>query len=135
MSLEKRASYVIPTEVVKGRTVRRAYQFLQVRVQKVGRGITNEILSLHINGRNYRSGVRTLDELLDYLGQQGFRVVANEMETEGIYTYFYTLQREVLTDQPITYDIVTELETMREGATIGQGVRTFIEFAGMLDNW
>lgn len=135
MSLGEQASYAIPTDTVNGRTVRKAYQFLQVRVQKIGRGITNEILMLHINGRHYKSGVKTLDELLSYLGQQGFRVVADEMETEGVYTYFYTLQREVLTDQPIEKDIYDELEEMREGATFGQGVRNFVEFAGMMDNW
>lgn len=135
MSVSERASYAIPTETINGRVVRKAYQFLQLRVQKVGRGISNEILSLHINGRNYKSGVRTLDELLSYLGQQGFRVVADEMETEGVYTYFYTLQREVLTDQPIEKDIFEELEGMRQGATFGQGVRNFVEFVGMMDNW
>ncbi len=127
--------YVIPTEVRNGKALRKAYQFLQVRVQKVGRGITNEILMLHINGKQYKSGVKTLDELLAYLGSQGFRVVTCEMETEGVYTYFYTLQREVLTDQVIESDILTELAGARVGATFGQGVRGFIEFIGMADNW
>lgn len=135
MNAQSSGSYAIPTENVNGRTVRKAYQFLQIRVQKVGRGITNEILSLHVNGRNFKSGVQTLDELLSYLGHQGFRVVADEMETEGVYPYFITLQREVLTDQPIERDIFEELADMREGATFGQGVRNFIEFVGMMDNW
>jgi hypothetical protein len=125
----------IPTVSLNGRTLRRAYQILQIRVQKVGRGITNEILMLHINGKQYSAGVKTLDELLNYLGSQGFEVVTTEMETEGIYTYFYTLQREVLTDQPIEHDIFDELASARPGATFGQGVRGFFEFIGMADNW
>ena len=64
MSASKRAGHATPTETINGRVVRKAYQFLQLRVQKVGRGISNEILSLHINGRNYKSGVRNLVEFV-----------------------------------------------------------------------
>lgn len=129
------AHVAIPTLSVNGLTMRRAYQILQIRVQKVGRGITNEILMLHINGKQYSSGVKTLDELLSFLGSQGFEVVTAELETEGVYTYFYTLQREVLTDQPIERDIFEDLASARNGATFGQGVRGLFEFIGMADNW
>lgn len=129
------ARYSIPTLDEGGVQLRKAYQVLQIRVQKVGRGMSNEILMLHVNGKRLKPGVRTLDEFLNYLGTQGFKVVTAELETEGVYTYFYTLQREILTDQPIDVDIFDQLATAREGASFGQSARTLIEFIGMADNW
>lgn len=88
------AGYSFPVEQVSGKSWRKAYQFLQLRVQKVGRGITNEILMLHVNGKQFTAGVKKLDDFLNFLGSQGFRVVTAEMETEGVYTYFYTFNEK-----------------------------------------
>jgi len=63
---------------------RKAYQFIQVRVQLKGRGVTNEIDTLHINGKSLKPGLKTLHAFLNYLGTQGFQVVAVQMETEGV---------------------------------------------------
>ncbi|BAZ85020.1 hypothetical protein [Dolichospermum compactum] len=30
---------------------RKAYQFIQIRVQLLGRGMTNEIMNLYVNGK------------------------------------------------------------------------------------
>ncbi len=58
---------------------------------------------LHFSGFSHRlvallrPRVKTIHEFLNYLGAQGFYLVTAELETEGIYTHFYTLQRQVLT--------------------------------------
>jgi hypothetical protein len=116
------------------RQTRSAYQFLQLRVQLLGRGMTNEIMNLYVNGKRLKPKVTTLHEFLNFLGAQGFRIVTAEMETEGVYTHFITLQREVFTYDPPSEDIYDTLEKSREGADFGDSVRNLLEF-GMFDNF
>jgi hypothetical protein len=113
---------------------RKAYQFLQIRVQLIGRGMTNEIMNIYVNGKRIKPKVSTCYEFLNYLGSQGFRVVVAELETEGIYTHFYTLEREVFTHQIPSEDIYTTLEKTKEGADFGDSIRNFLEF-GLFDNF
>lgn len=108
-------------------TTRKAYQVIQIRVQLLGRGITNEIMNLYVNGKRLKPKVKTMHEFLNYLGAQGFRMVTAELETEGVYTHFYTLQREVLTQQPPEGDIFDELAKAKEGADFGDAVRNLLE--------
>ena len=107
--------------------MRKAYQFIQIRVQLLGRGMTNEIMNLYVNGKRLKPKVKTMHEFLNYLGAQGFRVVAAELETEGIYTHFYTLQREVLTKQHPDVDIFDELAKAKEGADFGDTIQNLLE--------
>lgn len=107
---------------------RKAYQFIQVRVQLKGRGVTNEIDTLHVNGKNLKPGLKTLHAFLNYLGTQGFQVVAVQMETEGVFTYFYTLQREVYTQEPLTEDIFETIANASSGASIGHAVKGAFDF-------
>lgn len=108
-------------------STRKAYQFIQIRVQLLGRGMTNEIMNLYVNGKRLKPNVRTMHEFLNYLGTQGFRMVTAELETEGIYTHFYTLQREIITQQSPNSDIFDELDKAKEGADFGDSVRNFFE--------
>jgi len=115
--------------------IRTAYQFIQIRVQLLGRGMTNEIMNLYVNGKKLKpSKIQTLHEFLNYLGSQGFQVVTAEMETEGIYTHFYTLQREVFTTDTPTEDIYQILDKTKEGADFGDSVRNLFEFS-LFDNF
>ena len=116
------------------RQTRTAYQFLQIRVQLLGRGMTNEIMNLYVNGKRLKPKVETLHEFLNFLGAQGFRVVTAEMETEGVYTHFYTLQREIFTYDAPSEDIYDLLDNSREGADFGDSVRNALEF-GLFDNF
>ncbi len=106
---------------------RKAYQFIQIRVQLLGRGMTNEIMNLYVNGKRLKPKVKTMHEFLNYLGAQGFRIVTAELETEVIYTHFYTLQREVLTQQPPDVDIFDELAKAKEGADFGDTIENLLE--------
>lgn len=115
-------------------TARSAYQFLQIRVQLLGRGMTNEIMSLYVNGKRLKPKVKTMHEFMNYLGAQGFRVVTAELETEGTYTHFYTLQREVFTQEPPDTDIYDVLNKAKEGADFGDSVRNLLEFS-LFDNF
>lgn len=108
-------------------TIRKAYQFIQIRAQLLGRGMTKEIYTLYVNGKRLKPKVKTLPEFLNYLGSQGFRVVTAELETEGVYTHFYTLQREVLTEQPPDGDIFDELAKAKEGADFGDAIQNLFE--------
>ena len=108
-------------------TTRKAYQFLQVRVQLLGRGMTNEIMNLYVNGKRLKPKVKTMNEFLNYLGAQGFRMVTAELETEGAYTHFYTFQREILTQQPPDGDIFDELTKAKEGADFGDAIANLLE--------
>lgn len=117
-----------------GPTARSAYQFLQIRVQLLGRGMTNEIMSLYVNGKRLKPKVKTMHEFMNYLGAQGFRVVTAELETEGTYTHFYTLQREVFTQEPPDTDIYDVLNKAKEGADFGDSVRNLLEFS-LFDNF
>ena len=122
-------------EVLRSATpTRKAYQFLQIRVQLKGRGMTNEIMNLYINGKKLKPRVNTMHEFLQYLGAQGFGVVTAELETEGVYTHFYTLQREVFTHEAPVEDIFKALDAAREGADFGDSVRNMLEF-GLFDNF
>ena len=114
-------------------TTRKAYQVIQIRVQLLGRGMTNEIMNLYVNGKRLKPKMKRLHEFLNYLGAQGFRIVTAEMETEGVYTHFYTLQREVLTQQPPDGDIFDELAKAKEGADFGDSIKNFLE--GGLDRF
>ena len=102
---------------------RKAYQFIQVRVQLKGRGVTNEIDTLHVNGKNFKPGLKTLNALLNYLGTQGFQVVTSEMATETFFIYFYTLQREVYTQEPLNEDIFETIANTQAGASFGHAVK------------
>ena len=113
---------------------RTAYQFLQLRVQLLGRGMTNEIMNLYVNGKRLKPGVKTLSDFLNYLGAQGFKIVTAELETEGVYTHFYTLQREVYTQESPTEDIFDTLAKTKEGADFGDAVRNAFEFT-LFDNF
>ena len=106
---------------------RKTYQFIQIRVQLLGRGMTNEIMNLYVNGKRLTPRMKTLHGFLNYLGAQGFRIVTAELETEGIYTHFYTLQREVLTQQPPDGNIFDELEKAKEGADFGDSIVHLLE--------
>lgn len=69
-------------------TTRKAYQVIQIRVQLLGRGMTNEIMSLYVNGKRLKPKVKSMHEFLNYLGAQGFRIITAELETEGVYHIF-----------------------------------------------
>jgi hypothetical protein len=114
-------------------TMRKAYQVIQIRVQLLGRGMTNEIQNLYVNGKRLKPKVKTMHEFLNYLGAQGFRMITAELETEGVYTHFYTLQREVLTQQPPDGDIFDELAKAKEGADFGDAIKNLFE--GGLDRF
>lgn len=115
-------------------TARSAYQFVQIRVQLLGRGMTNEIMNLYVNGKKLKPKVKTMHEFMNYLGAQGFRIVTAELETEGIYTHFYTMQREVFTQEPPTEDIFDTLSKAKEGSDFGDSVRNLLEFS-LFDNF
>ena len=114
---------------------RTAYQYLQIRVQLLGRGMTNEIMNLYVNGKKLKPKVQTMHEFLNFLGEQGFKVITAELETEGTYTHFYTMQREVFTEQPPTQDIFQTLNESKEGADFGDSVRNLFEFSLFGDNF
>lgn len=122
------------SEMHDHRNTRKAYQFLQIRVQLLGRGITNELMTLYVNGKKLTPKVKTLHEFLNFLGMQGFQVATASMETEGVYTHFYTLQREVFTYDTPDEDVYTTLEGIGEGASFGDSVRNAFEF-GLFDNF
>jgi hypothetical protein len=107
---------------------RKAYQFIQIRVQLVGRGMTQEIMNLYVNGKRLRPSQKTLPDFLNYLGFSGFKVVTAVLETEGVYTHFITLQREVFTHELPPEDIFDTLGKTKEGADFGDSVRNIFEF-------
>jgi hypothetical protein len=113
---------------------RKAYQFIQIRVQLLGRGMTNEIMNLYVNGKRLKPRFGTLHELLNYLGSQGFQVVTTSVETEGVYTHFYTLQRELYTSSVPSTDIFSVLNRTQEGADFGDSIKNLLEFS-LLDNF
>ena len=118
----------IPTHAPTDRVqTRKAYQFLQLRVQLLGRGITGEIQTLYVNGKRLKSKPKALPEFLNYLGAQGFCTVTSKIETEGVYTYFYTMQREIITSQQPDGDIFAELNSAKEGATFGESMLNLFE--------
>ncbi len=126
-------------ELHKNLPVRKAYQFLQIRVQLLGRGITNEIMNLYVNGKKLKYKVKTMHEFLNFLGVQGFRIVTAELETEGVdnnfsKVHFYTMQREIFTQDDLTEDIFATLDRTKQGADFGESVRNFLEFTTTLDN-
>ncbi|WP_071518637.1 hypothetical protein [Geitlerinema sp. PCC 9228] len=114
---------------------RKAYQFLQIRVQLLGRGITNEIMNLYVNGKRIKpKNSQTLHDFLNQLGAQGFRIVTAELETEGTYTHFYTMQREVFTKEVPEEDIYEILDKTKEGADFGDSMRHLLELS-LFDNF
>jgi hypothetical protein len=72
----------------------RKFQYMNVRYQLVGRGITGEISNLHVNGQQITQ-FQTIDQFYNAMGEQGWEVRPLGGETEGVYTYFVVLQREV----------------------------------------
>ncbi|MBE9189004.1 hypothetical protein IQ230_01200 [Gloeocapsopsis crepidinum LEGE 06123] len=72
----------------------RKFQFMNVRYQLVGRGITGEISTLYVNGQQVKN-FPTIDAFYNAMGQQGWEVRPLGMEQEGVYTYFVVMQREV----------------------------------------
>lgn len=73
---------------------KRQFQFMNVRYQLLGRGITGEISTLYVNGQQVNN-FKTIDEFYNEMGQQGWEIRPLGMEQEGVYTYFVVLQREV----------------------------------------
>lgn len=73
---------------------KRRLQFMNVRYQLVGRGITGEISTLYVNGQQVKE-FKTIDEFYNAMGQQGWEIRPLGMEQEGVYTYFVVMQREV----------------------------------------
>ena len=79
-------------------TKRKKFQFMNVRYQLVGRGITGEISNLHVNGQRITK-FKTIDEFYNNVGEQGWEIRPLGMEQEGIYSYFVVMQREVFKDE------------------------------------
>lgn len=129
-SEDSNAQFTSPlvTDIQKLSQLRKTYQFIQIRVQLLGRGMTNEIMSLYVNGKRVKPRTATFHDFLNYLGSQGFQVVTASLETEGVYTHFYTLQREVLTNKLPNSDILSDLDHLREGADFGDSVKNFFEW-------
>jgi uncharacterized Zn finger protein (UPF0148 family) len=50
---------VLPTAFT---TMRKAYQVIQIRVQLLGRGMTNEIMNLYVNGKRLKPKAKTMCE-------------------------------------------------------------------------
>lgn len=76
-------------------TSKRQFQFMNVRYQLVGRGITGEISNLYVNGQEVKD-FATIDKFYNAMGQQGWEIRPLGMEQEGVYTYFVVMQREIL---------------------------------------
>lgn len=73
----------------------RKFQFMNVRYQLVGRGITGEISTLYVNGQQVKD-FSTIDKFYNAMGEQGWEIRPLGMEQEGVYTYFVVMQREVI---------------------------------------
>jgi hypothetical protein len=73
----------------------RKFQFMNVRYQLVGRGITGEISTLYVNGQQVKD-FSTIDQFYNAMGEQGWEIRPLGMEQEGVYTYFVVMQREVI---------------------------------------
>ncbi len=71
----------------------RKFEFMNVRYQLIGRGLTGEILTLYINGQQVKD-FSTIDAFYNAMGQQGWEIRPLGMEQEGVYTYFVVMQRE-----------------------------------------
>lgn len=74
------------------------FQYMNIRYQLKGRGITGEISTLYVNGQQVDK-FQTIDEFYNSMGQQGWEIRPLGMEQEGIYTYFIVMQREIFTDE------------------------------------
>lgn len=75
-------------------STQRKFQFMNIRYQLVGRGITGEISTLYVNGQQVKE-FPTIDVFYNAMGQQGWEIRPLGMEQEGVYTYFVVMQREV----------------------------------------
>jgi hypothetical protein len=75
-------------------TTTNKFQFMNVRYQLMGRGITGEISTLYVNGQKVTK-FKTIDEFYNEMGQQGWEIRPLGMEQEGVYTYFIVMQRKV----------------------------------------
>ncbi|MEM8641423.1 MAG: hypothetical protein AAGG51_21785 [Cyanobacteria bacterium P01_G01_bin.54] len=74
--------------------MQRKFEFMNVRYQLIGRGITGEINTLYVNGQAV-THFETIDHFYNAMGQQGWEVRPLGMEQEGVYTYFVVMQREI----------------------------------------
>lgn len=72
----------------------RKFQFMNVRYQLLGRGITGEISTLYINGQQVKE-FQAIDQFYNAMGEEGWEIRPLGMEQEGVYTYFVVMQREV----------------------------------------
>lgn len=72
----------------------RKFQYMNVRYQLAGRGITGEISTLYANGQQVKD-FPTIDKFYNAMGEQGWEIRPLGMEQEGVYTYFVVMQREV----------------------------------------
>lgn len=74
--------------------MRRKFQYMNVRYQLLGRGLTGEIATLYVNGQVI-DRFQTIDQFYNAMGAEGWELRPLGMEAEGVYTYFVVLQREV----------------------------------------
>ena len=72
----------------------RKFQYMNVRYQLVGRGLTGEISTLYVNGQEVNK-FQTIDQFYNAMGEEGWELRPLGMEAEGLYTYFVVFQREV----------------------------------------
>lgn len=73
---------------------KRQFQFMNVRYQLIGRGITGEISTLYVNGQLVQD-FATIDKFYNAMGQQGWEIRPLGIEQEDVYTYFVVMQREI----------------------------------------
>ena len=74
---------------------KRQFQFLNVRYQLMGRGITGEISTLYVNGQQVKD-FDTIDKFYNAMGQQGWEIRPLGMKQEDVYTFFVVMQREII---------------------------------------
>ncbi|MEL6458121.1 MAG: hypothetical protein AAFQ91_07710 [Cyanobacteria bacterium J06621_15] len=73
---------------------KRQFQFMNIRYQLIGRGITGEISTLYVNGQQVQD-FDTIDKFYNAMGQQGWEIRPLGIKQEDVYTYFVVMQREI----------------------------------------
>ncbi|MEO1185404.1 MAG: hypothetical protein AAFX46_12240 [Cyanobacteria bacterium J06636_27] len=73
---------------------KRQFQFMNIRYQLIGRGITGEISTLYVNGQQVQD-FDTIDKFYNAMGQQGWEIRPLSIKQEDVYTYFVVMQREI----------------------------------------
>jgi len=73
--------------------MKRKFQFMNVRYQLAGRGITGEISTLYVNGQEVKQ-FKTIDQFYNSMGEEGW-----EIKPIGIGTldaiYYVVMQRDI----------------------------------------